>query len=95
MFSKLATTAISAVALSTLFVSAAPAQLTKRDVPIITRCVNSHDVALTWDDGPYMYEQDIAGRLAESGSKGTFFFNGNSRSSLRLSLWEGPDGRNS
>jgi hypothetical protein len=29
-------------------------------------------------DGPYIYEQDIAGHLADAGSKGTFFFNGNS-----------------
>jgi peptidoglycan/xylan/chitin deacetylase (PgdA/CDA1 family) len=77
MFSKLATTTITALALSML-VSAAPAQLQKRDVSIVERCVNQNQVALTFDDGPYQYEQDIANRLSDAGSKGTFFLNGNS-----------------
>jgi hypothetical protein len=34
---------------------------------------------LVVSDGPYIYEQNIAGRLNASGSKGTFFFNGNSK----------------
>ena len=38
--------------------------------------------ALGVADGPYNFEQDIAARLAESGSKGTFFLNGNSKSHL-------------
>jgi hypothetical protein len=36
-------------------------------------------ILLVVSDGPYIYEQNIAGRLDASGSKGTFFFNGNSK----------------
>ncbi|KAI5449808.1 hypothetical protein NCC49_004020 [Naganishia albida] len=72
MFSKLAI-----AALAGFLVSAAPTQLQKRDVSVVERCVNQNQVALTWDDGPYQFEQDIANRLQDSGSKGTFFLNGN------------------
>jgi peptidoglycan/xylan/chitin deacetylase (PgdA/CDA1 family) len=78
MFSKFTIT-ITAMALSSILVSAAPTQLQKRDVSVINRCVNQNQVALTFDDGPYQYEQDIASRLSDSGSKGTFFLNGNSK----------------
>jgi hypothetical protein len=77
MFSKLTST-VTALALSSLLASAAPTQLQKRDVSVINRCVNQNQVALTWDDGPYLYEQNIAGRMSDAGSKGTFFLNGNS-----------------
>jgi peptidoglycan/xylan/chitin deacetylase (PgdA/CDA1 family) len=78
MFSKIVPAAIGALAVSSLLASAAPTQLHKRDVSIVNSCVNKNQVALSWDDGPYIYEQDIAGHLQNSGSKGTFFFNGNS-----------------
>lgn len=39
-------------------------------------------LCFTMTDGPYIYEQDIAGHLADAGSKGTFFFNGNSERTL-------------
>jgi peptidoglycan/xylan/chitin deacetylase (PgdA/CDA1 family) len=34
-------------------------------------------VALTFDDGPYIYMNDIVNALDGAGAKGTFFFNGN------------------
>ena len=48
MLSKIALNA-AAVALSALIVSAAPTQLSKRDVSVVTNCQNQNQVALTWD----------------------------------------------
>jgi peptidoglycan/xylan/chitin deacetylase (PgdA/CDA1 family) len=79
MFRKIATTALSALAFSSLFASAAPtAQLTKQDVTIVSNCVNKGQVALTFDDGLYQYELDVVKHLGDS--KATFFINGNSKS---------------
>lgn len=36
-----------------------------------------NSVALTFDDGPYIYETDIVNTLNNAGIKGTFFVNGN------------------
>ncbi|RXK39999.1 deacetylase [Tremella mesenterica] len=41
----------------------------------INNCYVSGQVALTFDDGPYDYEGDVANAL--NGGKGTFFLNGN------------------
>lgn len=43
---------------------------------VITTCANSGDAALTFDDGPYIYEKDIVDTLDAAGAKGTFFLNG-------------------
>ncbi|KAJ7022192.1 carbohydrate esterase family 4 protein [Mycena alexandri] len=40
-------------------------------------CKNKGDVALTFDDGPYLYLEDISNALVAAGAHGTFFFNGN------------------
>ncbi|KZT39822.1 carbohydrate esterase family 4 protein [Sistotremastrum suecicum HHB10207 ss-3] len=43
---------------------------------IYSSCIKDNDVALTFDDGPYIYEQDISDTLTQYGAKGTFFVNG-------------------
>ncbi|KZO97609.1 carbohydrate esterase family 4 protein [Calocera viscosa TUFC12733] len=78
--------------------------LTKRgDVPdkrgeatVYTSCVVDNMVAITFDDGPYIYEQDIVNTLNDAGIKGTFFVNGNNwdciydqYSSLQNAYWSG------
>ncbi|KAF4614915.1 hypothetical protein D9613_003346 [Agrocybe pediades] len=44
---------------------------------VYTRCSVPNTVALTFDDGPYIYLKDIVNALDNAGAKGTFFFNGN------------------
>ncbi|KAJ6479540.1 carbohydrate esterase family 4 protein [Mycena vitilis] len=40
-------------------------------------CVNPNDIALTFDDGPYIYLRDISAQFTAAGAKATFFMNGN------------------
>jgi peptidoglycan/xylan/chitin deacetylase (PgdA/CDA1 family) len=51
----------------------------KRDnlATVYSSCKNPNQVALTFDDGPYLYLQNISDQLTNAGAKGTFFFNGN------------------
>lgn len=44
---------------------------------VYSSCKNSKEVALTFDDGPYVYAYDVSKALVAAGAKGTFFFNGN------------------
>lgn len=44
---------------------------------VITKCTKANNVALTFDDGPYVYLYDIVNALDAAGAVGTFFFNGN------------------
>ncbi|KAJ7136630.1 carbohydrate esterase family 4 protein [Mycena epipterygia] len=44
---------------------------------VYSSCKNKGDVALTFDDGPYLYLQNISNTLFKAGAVGTFFFNGN------------------
>jgi len=44
---------------------------------IVTTCKTPKTFAMTFDDGPYIYEADLVAKLAEYGAKGTFFVNGN------------------
>jgi len=44
---------------------------------VISSCTTPNTVALTFDDGPYIFHQDIVNTLDAAGAKGTFFFNGN------------------
>jgi len=62
-----------------LLVHAIPANLTERQslARVITRCTAPNTAALTFDDGPYLYTNDISNTLNAAGAKGTFFFNGN------------------
>ncbi|KAF9552564.1 carbohydrate esterase family 4 protein [Agrocybe pediades] len=42
---------------------------------VVSSCVNANEVALTFDDGPYIYNTDVVNTLNAAGAKGTFFFN--------------------
>jgi peptidoglycan/xylan/chitin deacetylase (PgdA/CDA1 family) len=71
--------------LSTL-VSAHP-QHSKRQssVPIgqiITSCTVPGNVALTFDDGPYIYTEHVLDLLKAGGHHATFFINGNNYASV-------------
>ncbi|GAA5931042.1 chitin deacetylase [Sporobolomyces koalae] len=43
---------------------------------VITTCKNQGEFALTFDDGPYVYGQQIRQTLSDNGAKATFFVNG-------------------
>ncbi|KAG2018363.1 chitin deacetylase [Coprinopsis cinerea AmutBmut pab1-1] len=43
---------------------------------VFSKCTVPNRVALTFDDGPYWYTQQIADMLNNAGAKGTFFVNG-------------------
>ncbi|KAG8690969.1 Carbohydrate esterase 4 protein [Ceratobasidium sp. 423] len=49
---------------------------TREAAQVITKCTKPNTVALTFDDGPWLYIEDISKALVEAGAKGTFFFNG-------------------
>ncbi|KAK7023045.1 hypothetical protein R3P38DRAFT_2957216 [Favolaschia claudopus] len=40
-------------------------------------CLNSNEIALTFDDGPFQYLRSISDQFTAAGAKATFFFNGN------------------
>ncbi|KAJ7676736.1 hypothetical protein DFH06DRAFT_1168908 [Mycena polygramma] len=40
-------------------------------------CINPKDIALTFDDGPYIYLRSISDQFTAAGAKATFFMNGN------------------
>ncbi|KAK4163498.1 hypothetical protein QBC43DRAFT_319744 [Cladorrhinum sp. PSN259] len=40
-------------------------------------CKNAGDIALTFDDGPYLYTNDLLDKLKSYGAKATFFITGN------------------
>jgi len=44
---------------------------------VFSSCTESNAIALTFDDGPYIYHQQVANTLTQNGAKGTFFVNGN------------------
>lgn len=44
---------------------------------LVTTCTKSGQAALTYDDGPYLYENEISDYLHARQIKGTFFVNGN------------------
>jgi len=44
---------------------------------VYSTCKTKGTFALTFDDGPHDYEDDIAATLKKAGAVGTFFFNGN------------------
>lgn len=56
-------------------VQGAPLEKKQDGVQVINNCYVQGQVALTFDDGPYIFEQDVANNL--NGGKGTFFLNGN------------------
>ncbi|WRT66748.1 uncharacterized protein IL334_003711 [Kwoniella shivajii] len=56
-------------------INASPISSRQNGLQVINNCNVQGQVALTFDDGPYQYEQDVANDL--NGGKGTFFLNGN------------------
>lgn len=62
-------------------VSAAPSHpIGQRATPlakVYSSCAKNNTVALTFDDGPWVYMYDISKALVAAGAKGTFFVNGN------------------
>lgn len=59
----------------TQLAAAHPLNKKQDGVTVIDNCYDSGQVALTFDDGPYDYEGDVASDLGDN--KGTFFLNGN------------------
>ena len=49
----------------------------------ITRCNTPGTVAITFDDGPYVYTSELLDLLARYGTKSTFFVNGLNFSDIR------------
>lgn len=71
MLARLATLSLALFSLT----AAAPLEKKQHGVQVIETCSVSGDVALTFDDGPFNYENDISNSL--NGAKATFFLNGN------------------
>jgi len=51
--------------------------LLRRAGTVYSSCTVPNTVALTFDDGPYIYLNDVVDTLNAAGARGTFFFNGN------------------
>jgi peptidoglycan/xylan/chitin deacetylase (PgdA/CDA1 family) len=64
-------------------VSMALAGTLPADGKIYTSCVTANTIALTFDDGPYIYTQSIVDQMTAAGHKVTFFQNGKSSKSMR------------
>ncbi|KAF7317214.1 Carbohydrate esterase family 4 protein [Mycena chlorophos] len=76
------------LALSIALVAAGAAASTPKSprAELISSCTVPGMVALTFDDGPYLYETNISQLLLSKGAKGTFFVNGNNCKSSLLSM---------
>ncbi|KIJ95544.1 carbohydrate esterase family 4 protein [Laccaria amethystina LaAM-08-1] len=53
-----------------------PHQKRQEKAQIVSHCTVPNTVALTFDDGPFLYLRDIVDILKAAGAAGTFFFNG-------------------
>ncbi|KAK0469487.1 carbohydrate esterase family 4 protein [Desarmillaria tabescens] len=60
----------------TAFATAAP-QSKRQLAQVVSSCTQPNTVALTFDDGPWIYAQVVSDALTSKGVKGTFFYNGN------------------
>ncbi|KAJ5772897.1 Glycoside hydrolase/deacetylase beta/alpha-barrel [Penicillium paradoxum] len=49
---------------------------------VLTHCAVPGTIALTFDDGPYVYTPQILDTLAQHGARATFFLNGQNRGSI-------------
>ncbi|KAF5657066.1 polysaccharide deacetylase family [Fusarium heterosporum] len=49
----------------------------------ITKCTVAKNIALTFDDGPYAYTNELLDQLKKYGYKATFFMNGNNWSNIK------------
>ncbi|KAJ7306895.1 chitin deacetylase [Mycena albidolilacea] len=69
------------LALSTLLAASAVLgrpSLGYRTTPqVYEACINPNQIALTFDDGPYIHLRSISDQFTAAGAKATFFFNGN------------------
>ena len=66
--------ALTAVACLSSLVTAAPTVETRRPkAAVYSKCTKAKTVALTFDDGPYVYMYDISKALVAAGAVGTFF----------------------
>ncbi|KAJ7612043.1 hypothetical protein DFH06DRAFT_154042 [Mycena polygramma] len=55
-----------------------PQSLGHRATPqVYESCINANDIALTFDDGPWIYLRSISDKFTAAGAKATFFMNGN------------------
>ncbi|KAF8168970.1 chitin deacetylase [Mycena galopus ATCC 62051] len=54
-----------------------PSLESRGGLQVYKTCVKTNDIALTFDDGPYIYLQHIADQFTAVGAKATFFMNGN------------------
>ncbi|KAJ5836052.1 Glycoside hydrolase/deacetylase beta/alpha-barrel [Penicillium robsamsonii] len=60
-------------------------QLSASNLPvgaIITHCTTPGTIALTFDDGPYIYTSRLLDTLAQHGVRATFFLNGRNRGNI-------------
>lgn len=72
LFRTIATLTLAALAYST------PVQEKRQALArVITKCTTPNTVALTFDDGPWVYLYDVSKALVSYNATGTFFFNGN------------------
>ncbi|KXN82672.1 Peptidoglycan-N-acetylglucosamine deacetylase [Leucoagaricus sp. SymC.cos] len=61
-----------------LLVSSTPVKDKRQSLArVITKCTEPNTVALTFDDGPWVYLYDVSKALVQYNATGTFFFNGN------------------
>lgn len=49
---------------------------------VLTHCVVPGVVALTFDDGPYIYTAEVLETLSQHGARATFFLNGVNKGSI-------------
>ncbi|CAI7619908.1 unnamed protein product [Penicillium glandicola] len=63
-------------------------QLKASELPvgaIITQCTIPGTIALTFDDGPYIYTSQLLDTLSQHGARATFFLNGHNRGDIDTS----------
>jgi len=81
MFSKLSFTATLLLPLSSLAhdlkLKSRASRTSSALATVYTTCKTPGEVAITFDDGPYIYESQIIQTLARYKAKATFFINGN------------------
>ncbi|KAH7127515.1 putative xylanase/chitin deacetylase [Dactylonectria macrodidyma] len=76
---------LTALAAGTAASAAGSAHQKRQDIPIgstIFSCTTENTIALTFDDGPFAYTEELLDILAEAGIKATFFINGNNWASI-------------
>jgi peptidoglycan/xylan/chitin deacetylase (PgdA/CDA1 family) len=82
MLAKTFLTALFAACVGVASASTLPVQpLQKRQggpsARVVSSCTKPNTVALTFDDGPWVYLYDVSKALVAANATGTFFFNGN------------------